>query len=955
MPKSFGILMRRVERFNLPATSLAVCLLAVHPAMGQTTDTTRATEEDPVTADIVVTGSRLGDAGFNAPTPVTVIGAEEIQRQAATTVSEVFNKIPAFRSMNTSSTNAIYASNIGATTADLRALGANRTLVLIDGRRVVAATTQGGSMVPANVVDLNQVPTSLVGRAEVVTGGASAAYGSDAVAGVVNIILDKQLRGFRGSMQYGVTELGDNKEYAISLAYGAAVNERGSFIIGGDFSDAKGAGDCYSRDWCLPGRAAVSNPNRNNGLPATILLPMGSIATATKNGIITAGPLAGQEFAPDGLSTYAHNYGVYYGAGLFQSGGGDMRHPFYENIPLAAPTRRITLLGALDYELTDSIKLIAEFSYANVKASTIGAQTRDTGSIIIQRDNPFLPSSVVTAMTTAGVSSFNFGRIGQDLGPATSKVERATTRIVGGLEGTLPNGWKWNAYYQYGRTDYSQRQQNTRINDNFTRAVDAVRAPNGSVVCRINADANPANDDPACSPLNLFGQYRFSPAAKAYTYGLATQDTTISQHVAAATLSGNLAELWAGPLSFAVGGEYRNDRAFGTADPISTALRFYTSPGAPIDGEIDVKEGFVELGLPLARGLTLLHSLDVNGAVRVTDYSTSGSVTTWKVGATWEPARQLRLRVTRSRDIRAPNVFELYGPRQTSFQTISDPTRGNASVLPLSILGGNADLKPEVADTFTAGVVFQPDFLGLDRLRVSVDYYDIDLQGAISTLGSQLIVNLCAAGRAELCAQVTRDANGVITSVSNTNLNLNRVQTRGVDIELAYNMPLFDGRISTRLLATHVMNLKTTDQTGTVIDRAGQMGPPTAPSTGGLPKWSGTAQLTYEQGPFSISGQMRYISRGVRDVLLVGPDDPRYSTTRPDSVNLNRVRPYAYLNLNAQYAILDDGARKIELFGAVSNVLNTDPPNYLPLFSPTNPVLYDMLGRSYRIGARFAF
>jgi len=926
----------------------------------------------PADSEIIVTGSRLTTAGFSAPTPVTVVGAAEITRQGATTVSEVLNQVPSFRAQNTPATTAIFASNIGASTADLRGLGANRTLVLIDGRRVVAATTQGGSLTPANVVDLNMIPTSLIERSDVVTGGASAQYGSDAVAGVVNIIINTKLNGFRGSVQYGQSDYGDGKEYAGSLAWGTNLGDRGHLVVGGDYSDNKGTGDCYSRAWCAAGQNQVTNSSRTNGIPAVNILPNTATATASRNGLITNGVLAGNEFTPDGQSLVRHNYGTYYGVGLFQSGGGDGVNAFYEAFPIVAPVRRYATFGHADYELSDSISAFAELSYADVHGKTIGSQTRDFAppGITIQRDNAFLPTSIVQAMTAANQTSFLMGRIGDDLKNAFSEVHRNTFRGVFGLKGKITDTWSWDGYYQYGRTNYHQKQFNTRINDNFTRAVDAVKNASGNIVCRVNADASTTNDDPNCSPLNLFGENHFSPQAKAYAFGTAQQDTKITQHVLAATVHGDLFDLWAGPLAIAAGGEYREDMAHGTADPISMALRFYTSPGAPIDGKIKVKEGFVEAGLPLARDMAFAKSLDLNGAVRVTDYSTSGTITSWKVGGTWEPVNSLRFRITQSRDIRAPNIFELYGPKQTSFQSVLDPAKGGANTLPQTILGGNPNLVPETAQTFTVGAVVQPDFWGLNGLRFSVDYYDIKLKNAIATLGSQVIVNLCFQGNATLCNQVVRDSTGTLVSVSNTNLNLNRLNTRGIDFELDYNTRLtglgIPGNLAFRGLMTHVMRLTTIDPTGTAIDRSGMIGSPVS-SPSGLPSWEGNFATTYTNGPFSGTVQVRYVGPGVRDVTLVGPDDPRYqtlltATTCPAplaaacSVNINHAPAYAYVNINGQYKVIDDGNKKVELFFAIKNLFNTDPPNYLPSsFGPTNNVLYDVLGRAYRVGVRVEF
>lgn len=969
---------QRMIKVLAGASLSVIAIAAAMPALAQVVDSAQAPPApagvdtpggESAAADIVVTGSRLANTGFNAPTPVTVVGAVEIARQAAPNISEVLNQVPAFRAQNTPATTAIFISNIGASTADLRGLGANRTLVLIDGRRVVASTTGGGSLTPANAVDLSLLPTSLIERSEVVTGGASAAYGSDAVAGVVNLILNTKLEGIRGSVQYGQADAGDNKDYLGTLAFGTRLGDRGHFLIGGEYEKYRGTGDCYSRDWCAQAYNTVSNPNRANGLPSQLVLPNTTTSTATRNGIISGTPagfapanpalfnatLAGQEFTTGG-GLVRHDYGTYYGAPIFQSGGGDGIQPFYENFPISSPLTRVATFAHADYDVGSSITATLEGSYARVHARTIGAQIRDLGSITILRDNAFLPAAVGTLMDAAGATRLSIGRIGDDLGPGLGEVHRETYRIVGGLKGDIGgDNWKWNAYYQYGRTNYDQTQTNNRINSRFTKAVDAVRSASGAIVCRVNADASTANDDPACQPLNLFGQNNFSAQGKAYAYGTATQDTHLTQHVVSADISGNLFNTWAGPVAVAFGGEYRNDKAQGSADPISVANDFYTSPGAGIAGKINVKEGFFEAGVPLARDARFAHSIDLNGAIRYTDYSVSGGVTSWKLGGTWEPARQIKFRVTRSRDIRAPNIFELYGPNQSSFQLIVDPTKGNVNFLTQTINRGSATLSPEKASTWTAGIVFQPDFLS-HRFRFSADYYDIQLKGAIAALTAPVIVAQCAANTASpLCSLIARDAaTGNLVSVQNPLLNLNKLITSGWDFEASYNMPLFDGNLSTRILATHIAHLTTVTPAGLATDRAGQNGSPVS-SVSGVPDWQVNAYLTYAGSRFSAQAQLRYISSGVRDVTLVGPGQLGYSTTLPNSTNNNHIPAYYYVNVNAQYDIIKRGRQSIQLFGAINNLFDKDPPIAPSSFGPTNNVLYDVIGRTYRVGLRFSY
>lgn len=985
----------RIARRLAPTASLAAMGLALFwsaaPAYAQQTEVPAAEEpnEGPVPAteqteapsvpsdagvatasqtegqQIIVTGSRIARSGFTTPTPVTMLDDEQIERQGAGNVAEVLNEIPAFRPQATPATTAIFQNNIGANTADLRGLGSNRTLVLIDGRRVVPSTVQGSSYAPAGAVDLNLVPTSLIERAEVVTGGASAAYGSDAVAGVVNLIINTDLEGIRANVQYGIADAGDDEEWIASFAAGTSFADGRGHIVGGiEYVNDEGTGDCYTRDWCSLSYNTVSNPLINpanpalgrvsQGDPATLILPDISVALGTFNGIFIAGPLRGTEVLDDG-TIRQHDYGTYFGAGIFQSGGGanrDQQTAFYQNFPISSPSERINSFAHAEYDLSEDLTVFLEGSYGRVEASTIGAQRRDIASITITAENAFLPDSLRATMNALGIPALPFGKMWNDIGPQLGNVTRETYRLVAGLEADMGQGWTLNGYYQFGRTDYEQIGRNTTINPRMAFALDSVIDPaTGDPVCRAVLLGNPAAA--GCVPLNPFGANSATPAAIDYVTGTVMQTTQLTQHVAAVTMQGDLVELWAGPLAIATGFEFRQDIAEGTADEISRALQFYTGPGSPIDGDVDVWEGFVEAVLPLS------DNAELNGAVRLTDYSTSGTVTTWKVGADWSPLDWLRLRATRSRDIRAPNVFELFGPPQTSFQSILDPVTG-AQVLSSVLLAGNPDLQPEIADTWTAGVVLQPD-LGLGTLRFSFDYYDIQLDGAVSTLGAQIIVDRCFAGATDLCQFVDRDASGTITRVRNFNLNLNTLITRGFDVEAYYSIPLYelaegmDGDISLRLLSTIVDDLITVDSSGTSVDRAGMNGSPVSQPSG-VPRYIINGYLTYEGNPFSAQLQVRHISGGAYNTSLVGPEDEGYDPLLPNSISDNHIGAWTYFNVNASYDLWTDGDRSFELYGAITNLFDKDPPVDAPSsFGPTNNVLYDVVGRTYRVGARLRF
>jgi outer membrane receptor protein involved in Fe transport len=936
-------------------TALGVALFwSATPALAQDVDDDEVVEatagQNTNEQAIVVTGSRIARTGFDTPTPVTFVGEEQIARQGSTNIGEVLNDIPAFRPQSTSSTSAIFFNNIGASTADLRGLGANRTLVLIDGRRVVPATVTGSSFAPAGTVDLNMIPTSLIRRAEVVTGGASAAYGSDAVAGVVNLILDTDLEGIRANVQYGFADAGDDDEYSVSLAGGTSfASGRGHIVFGIDYVDDAGTGDCYSRDWCSQTYNTVSNPANVDGLAKTLILPNISVALGTFNGIIIGGPLRGTEFNLDG-TTFQHDYGQYYGAGIFQSGGGanrDQQLAFYEFFPLASPSERINAFGHAEYEFSDVFTGFIEGSYSHVEARTTGAQRRDIANILITRDNAFLPASVAAQMDFFGLGAFPMGKMWDDIGPARGHVERETFRVVAGFEANIDDNWSVNGYYQYGQTNYHQTGENTTINSARAFALDAVIDPGtGDPVCRAVLLGNPAAV--GCQPLNPFGNGSPSAAAIAYVTGTSEQTTRLAQHVASVIMQGDLFDLWAGPLAIATGVEFRQDEASGTADPISTALDFYTSPGAPIDGELDVFEGFVEAVLPLS------DNAELNGAVRFTDYSTSGTVTTWKIGADWSPLDWLRLRATRSRDIRAPNVFELFSPAQSSFQSINDPNFGGTQFLIPVLLAGNTQLQPETADTWTAGIVLQPD-VGFGNLRFSADYFDITLDGAVATLGGQVIVDRCAAGAAEICSLISRNATtGELTQVRNFNLNLNTLITRGFDLEAAYSIPVSTGSVSLRVLSTIVDDLITVDSSGTSVDRAGQNGSPVSQPSG-VPRYIVNAYLAYDVDPFAAQIQVRHISGGRYNNTLIGPDEDGYDPALPNSINDNRIGAFTYVNLNASYDIWSDGDRNFEIYGVVNNLFDKNPPVAPSSFGPTNNVLYDVVGRTYRVGMRLRY
>ncbi|MDB5663373.1 MAG: TonB-dependent receptor-like protein, partial [Sphingomonas bacterium] len=369
------------------AVTVASPVLAQDTSVAPAPAPAAAPAEPAAAADIVVTGSRLARAGFSAPTPVTVVGAARFEDLAATNVGEALSQLPAFQSFQSpTNSNLTIVGNIGARTLDLRQLGAQRTLVLVDGRRFVPSSPQG-------TVDVNLIPTILVERIEVVTGGASAAYGSDAVAGVTNIILAKRLTGLRGQVQYGESEEGDDRDFQAALAGGTSLfGGAGHIVFGGEYADNKGVGNCYTRVWCSNERSNLNNPGfRTNGQPAGIPIEHNHASTLAPGGLLNApvgSPLRGIQFAPDG-SPVPFNYGYLPGTFFMQGGDGHGTNPYVSAPLLKAPVERYTLYSHLEAELGGGIEGSVDLSYGYVDGRSQNAPLRET-ALTLRRDNPFL-------------------------------------------------------------------------------------------------------------------------------------------------------------------------------------------------------------------------------------------------------------------------------------------------------------------------------------------------------------------------------------------------------------------------------------------------------------------------------------------------------------------------------------------------------------------------------------
>lgn len=886
--------------------------------------------------EVVVTGSRIAADGFQQPTPVTVVGEQEIQLAMPVTIANYLNDLPSFGGSNSARNPGIGVAGGGAENVNLRSLGANRTLVLLDNRRVVASSVAG-------TVDTLTLPSSLVQRVEVVTGGASAAWGADAVAGVVNFVLNREYEGFGFNAQAGISERGDNENASLDLTYGRKfAGDRGRLVANVNVSYTPDGVKIRDRSWWR-NRAVLVNPaaTATNGQVARITVDWAATANIASGGVITAGPLRGIQFVgPTGAPT-PYDFGVT--SGLLKYGG-DLELSISRETALTSALKYGNAFTHVDFDLTDNITAYGELSYGKSIYEDDGYlfYTR-VGNLVIQADNAFLDPSIRQQLVSRGLSNFTMGLAFVAGDPPNARNEREVWRGVVGVDGRFGDTWKWGAYYQHGEADTLVETSNNPLVPRFNLAVDAVRDPaTGAIVCRSTL----TDRTNGCVPLNVFGNNVASAEAVRYVQGtLAWQKTNVELDVVSASASGTVFTLPAGDVSVAFGAEYAEDKASSTQDPFSAARQFATGNFQPFSGSRNVKEGFAEAAAPVFKDLPLIKSLELNGAIRITDYSTSGSVTTWKLGASYEATDDLRFRVTRSRDIRAPSLSELFNQGTSGTQFVLDPFT-NRSYQLFAITRGNPDLKPEEADTWTAGIIYRPSFI--PGLQMSVDYYRIEINGAIATVGAPQTVQRCFNGETAFCPFIIRDATGTITSVSSAPVNINQQFTRGFDFEVDYRRPLGDGELTVRGLATYVPVLNQIEN-GVTRKLAGAVGG----LNGSQPYWKGIVTTTYERGPLSYTLRAR----------LIGPSVLDRNWKSGVDVDDNTVPAYVNFDLTTVYRFEVLGADS-QLTFSIQNLFDRDPvivpvvPGTVPYVNPgfSNRLdLYDALGRSFRVGFRGKF
>jgi outer membrane receptor protein involved in Fe transport len=959
-------------------------------------ETAAVAEEDR--EDIVVTGTRIVRDGFQAPTPLTVLTRDDIENTSPTNnIADFVNQLPQLAGSTKPANSRLNISNgsAGINALNMRNLGENRVLILIDGRRSVGSTIFGW-------VDINTIPQALVDRVEVVTGGASSAYGSDAVSGVVNFILNKKYEGLRVEGDMGITTVGDNFNYSGSIAGGTAfAGGRGHVIFNAEIAHQDGifSVDPGERPWNHTGYVAVTNPaynaTTNSSVPQFLTTLRGiGVANQTPGGLITAsaGGVANRLrglFFGQGGSVRAFQYGTGYnfpalgGAAVTTrtQGPDAFLNDSGRRIGLTPKDDRYGFFGRASFEVTDGIELFAEGSYnhqevffnAGPNLGSFNLNTTGCTTVPVPVTcNAFALQSLGAAQL-AGVTQISVTSTGGDLPFRGINNEREVQRYVVGAEGSFDAFGKparWDLYGQYSRSDVREQLRNIQNLTNLANATNAAFAPAGnagnypvgSIQCLINLDASPANNDPACVPLNRLGLGVADPAAIDYALGDPYRDQTLEQTVAGVNLSLTPFATWAGDVSIAVGGEYREEKIRGTVpaefQPTinsngTTTNRWSVGNYLPFTGKYNVKEAYLETVVPLGLGL------EFNGAVRATDYSNSGYVTTWKLGATWQPIDDIRFRVTRSRDIRAPNLNELFQAGTANSDSVRNPKftqdglNGPQFFSYSGLTTGNPDLDPEKADSWNVGAVFSPRFL--PGFTASVDYFRIDLKGAIDTISAQEIVNRCDEGRQEYCEAITNDPGrsqpGIpYLLIRSQPFNFVSHLVRGVDFDVAYRRRFADGNVLLKGVATrYIENLRDTGIPLTVpVNTVGANG-----GQASTPKWIYRFSATYDTPNYSLTGVARGVSSGkyLANAIECQTGCP-VSTTQFPTYDDNHVKGALYFDLNATMKFDAMGDGDGEFFINVTNVLNKGPILLPETGLAANSTFSDLLGRQFRAGFR---
>lgn len=933
---------------------------------------------------IIVTGSRIARQDIDAPTPLAIVNSDAIVSQGASNVQDILNELPQV-GIGTSRTNTNFSTGAnGVATVDLRNLGNSRTLVLVNGRRVISG------LAGSSAVDINNIPTDFVDRIEVITGGASAVYGSDAIAGVVNFVLKNDFEGITVRAQGGLTERGDNPRYLVSATGGLNFGPDNRGHVMANFSYDRDEG-LLSRKRGISDQDCFLAASPDNCGPASY----SSYAAQGRFELLDANG-ARKSILPGGtgLFTFNPDNSLVYG---FPTGYGYNRNAQRR---ISVPVERYLASGIANYELTDNISAYSELTYAKVRSSSqIEATPLDytdiydgsAGNIGIPITNPFIPAAVRAAITAANsdadpandVAAIGFRRRQVEVFSRSNQAERETWRAVLGFKGDVTDNISFDVNYVYGHLkDYTASEDIDNVR--YHEALDAIVDGTGAIVCR-SATARAQG----CVPINLFGYNTASAAASAYVQSAIPKSETVTneQHVASAGISGSLFDLPAGPLGFAVGVEYRKEKSFDDLDDLTNVGGNSGNEIPDTKGSFDVKEVYGEVEVPILKNVAFADNLSLRGAARLSDYSTVGSVFSWNVGAEYAPISSLRFRAAYAVANRAPNINELFSAPSETFpgSSIQDPCQGitattssalatacralpgvNATIAANGSFtyeladiqgingfdGGNINLTEETAKTLTIGGVYEPEYV--PGLSLSVDYFHIKIKDAIDTLDRQTAIDEClATGDAAYCQYVIRSAQtGRIITASSQLANVADLKTSGIDVGLSYRTPLGlveNDKLSLKVLYTYLLDLEKRAFVGAPLqENVGQLDGDGRLGAGFKHKASAT--VNYDMGAFSINWQVNYLGK-IQDTLGGYGD--------ADLDRLNSVPAKIYNDVQLRWSIGDRPG--MDFYLGVDNLFDVAAP-FLPsgfassiTGTETAADTYDPFGRRFYAGVKVGF
>ncbi|WP_339863534.1 TonB-dependent receptor domain-containing protein [Paremcibacter congregatus] len=962
------------SRFKCGVSAIAVAAILPIGIQSSYAANEAAAENEVSFEEVVVTGSRIKRGNLSTSTPVTVLDSEAIKVTGAANVAEILRELPSvgLAGLNTTNSNFL-TSSAGINTVNLRNLGDDRTLTLVNGRRFVAGVS-GTSQ-----VDLNMIPAALIERFEVVTGGASAVYGSEAIAGVVNFILKDDFEGVAVDGQYGISGKGDMDEITTGVTVGANfADDRGNATVHfaynkefGLFSRERGIDDTfYSRS----GEGTLFEP-ANSSYP-----PQGRFLGASWT------------YDPSGNLINSFSSAV----------NGFNRSEFRR---IAVPTKRMLFASTAHYDVNEYVTAYVEGSYAqtetrsNIEPFAFASSNIYQGAVDgMPLDNPFIPQAIlddITAQNAAQailnadadpdndaplITALDFKRRLLEFGDRTSQANRNTFRVVLGLKGDITEDWSYDASYTYGRTIDAQNSDGQISTPNFRDALDVEADPTnpGGYRCK-DVDARAEG----CVPVNVFGMNSISAAAVQYLAAPKSRRATITQQVLSASVSnGNVFTLPGGDVGFAVGIEHRREASETLNDALTQSGQNAGNRIPNTKGEYDVTEGFAELSVPIISDVEFAKYIGLEAAFRYADYSTVGGVSSWKIGGDWTLNDDVRFRAVYAKATRAPNIGELFsGQSQTFPSGLTDPCDNitasaapnadatqaancraipgvaaaisNAGIFTVpqvdyqtidGLNGGNIALFEETAYTLTAGVVFTPTFL--EGFSLSVDYYDIKIDDAIQSVARQTSINECLSSAdpasSPFCNNVIRGADGKIDRVNAFQLNLATKRNRGIDVATAYDLDMME--------AVGVEGNLNFGLNYTLILKAGEIpfeGADYTDFLGEIPdvKHRARFSMTYTGANLTLGYNMTYIG-SVKDDL----DGGNYS--------LNDIGTVTYHDLQARYSFGEDG--QYEVYGGVNNVFDKAAP-FLPSGTQSGDTgtdtnsMYDPVGRYFYFGAKAKF